>query len=325
MVSLPRHLWYSKMKTPHNFWHGRWGLSIYGVVAYVDNYTHQAGCITFACYGSIGEVFFHEKPIWASDNVNVLIFKDHQPNKYTWIFITSLLDQEKYRFSYGLTAKMDRLKNLRIKLPILEDGYPDWNWIENYVKNTLIPQLPQTAQELFSDDFVPRAVSTKKLTLDTKSWKTFLAKEVFKITLGRPIHKSDLETELWVIGNPYITRTTERNGTEWYIDEEMEEYINTWNAITIWAEWFMAFYQEKDFYNGNKISILRNSELNKYNSVFLATILDKEVGDRFSYWRGAVKWKLENMKIKLPVTSTWSPDWQWMEDYIKGLPYSSSL
>jgi hypothetical protein len=92
-----------------------------------------------------------------------------------------LLDQEKYRFSYGLTAKMDRLKNLRINLPILEDGYPDWNWIENYVKNTLIPQLPQVAQELFSDDFVPRVISPKKLTLDTKSWKWFRYEEIFEI------------------------------------------------------------------------------------------------------------------------------------------------
>ncbi len=80
---------------------------------------------------------------------------------------------------------MDRLKNLKIKLPILLDGSPDWEWIESYVKNTLIPQLPHTAQELFYNDFFPKAISPKKLTLDTKSWKWFQIDILFDIVTSK--------------------------------------------------------------------------------------------------------------------------------------------
>lgn len=105
------------------------------VVAYVDDYTNNAGSITYACYGSIGEVFYHEKSIWASDNVNILKIKNYTTNKYIWLFLTSLLDKEKYRFSYGLTAKMERLKNMKIKLPITSAWTPDWQWMEKYIKS----------------------------------------------------------------------------------------------------------------------------------------------------------------------------------------------
>lgn len=31
------------------------------------------------------------------------------------------------------------------------------------------------------------------------------------------------------------------------------------------------------------------------------------------------------MRLKLPVTSTGAPDWQFMEDYIKALPYRDRI
>ena len=41
-----------------------------------------------------------------------------------------------------------------------------------------------------------------------------------------------------------------------------------------------------------------------------------------------LKWTLDNMndtKIKLPATPDGKPDWQWMESYIKSLPYGDRL
>jgi hypothetical protein len=46
---------------------------------------------------------------------------------------------------------------------------------------------------------------------------------------------------------------------------------------------------------------------------------------RYSYGR---KWGIGRMKkttIKLPTDNKVEPDWQFMEDYIKSLPYSSNL
>lgn len=54
-------------------------------------------------------------------------------NKYTGLFITCLMRQERYRYSYGRAYKLDLIRNTKLKLPVTTDGKPDWHWIESYV------------------------------------------------------------------------------------------------------------------------------------------------------------------------------------------------
>ncbi len=58
--------------------------------------------------------------------------------------------------------------------------------------------------------------------------------------------------------------------------------------------------------------------------MFLNTVIEFEKY-RFSYTRKLRKMKILNSKIKLPTTKDGSADWQFMEDYIKHLPYSKNL
>lgn len=58
--------------------------------------------------------------------------------------------------------------------------------------------------------------------------------------------------------------------------------------------------------------------------MFLVTIINKEQY-RYNYGRKCSQTKLKSSLIKLPVDTEGNPDWQWMEDYIKGLPYSRCL
>lgn len=64
--------------------------------------------------------------------------------------------------------------------------------------------------------------------------------------------------------------------------------------------------------------------MSMYSALFLCAVIRMEKY-RFNYGR---KWGLERMKssvIKLPVDSNGSPDWTFMETYIKALPFSSSI
>ena len=56
-------------------------------------------------------------------------------NKYTGLFITCLLRQERYRYSYGRAYKLDSIRNTELRLPVTSDGVPDWQWMENYIKS----------------------------------------------------------------------------------------------------------------------------------------------------------------------------------------------
>ena len=86
-----------------------------------------------------------------------------------------------------------------------------------------------------------------------------------------------------------------------------------------------AFYQSQPFCSTEDVHVFTPKfKLNPYIALFLTTLIRQEKY-RFGYGR---KWGIDRMKksiIKLPVTATGEPDWAFMEQYIKSLPYSSQI
>ena len=173
-------------------------------------------------------------------------------------------------------------------------------------------------------DLSKEPVLRKQLNLDFQKWQVFTLDKIFEdISLGRPVHKDQINIENK--GSiAYVTRTTENNGVEMFLNNTDEYPQNKSSCITIGAEGFEAFYQINNFVTGNKINIFRDKNLNIYNALFIKPILDLEVSKKFNYGRGATKERLAVLEIKLPARNN-QPDWQAMESYIKSLPYSRSL
>jgi len=82
-------------------------------------------------------------------------------------------------------------------------------------------------------------------------------------------------------------------------------------------------YMDRDFIGSTSLMVGRNSHLNKYIGLFLVTILDLE-RPKYSYGRSN-RPRLASTMVKLPTTELGQPDWEYMEQYIKGLPYSDRL
>lgn len=92
-------------------------------------------------------------------------------------------------------------------------------------------------------------------------------------------------------------------------------------------------YQDDDFIGmyGKTICAYHN-KLNVYNGIFIETILDTE-RPKYSFGRSWTGSRLYQTQIKLPAKEskdekgniTYDPDWQYMEDYIKSLPYADLL
>ena len=59
------------------------------------------------------------------------------------------------------------------------------------------------------------------------------------------------------------------------------------------------------------------------NNLFLVTIL-RQLSTKYGFGRQVRLKRLEKEMIKLPVKNK-KPDWDFMENYIKSLPYSSSI
>ena len=87
----------------------------------------------------------------------------------------------------------------------------------------------------------------------------------------------------------------------------------------------VTFFQPDPFCATSDVTVLRaKSDLNPFLGMFLITIMNLD-NYRWNYGRQIRLNDSQKLKIKLPVTTAGEPDWRFMEDYIKSLPYSSNL
>jgi hypothetical protein len=82
-------------------------------------------------------------------------------------------------------------------------------------------------------------------------------------------------------------------------------------------------YMNEDFIGSTTLTIGRNKHINKYTGMFLVSVLDLE-RPKYSFGR-KYRTKLPDTVIKLPATPDGSPDWDYMEQYIKSLAYSDRI
>lgn len=266
---------------------------------------HLGNCITVNYNGSVGEAFYQAKPFWATDDINILDLKDYELNENIGLFLCTVIKKNKFKFSYGRKWTLDKMKETFILLPSKNDK-PDYAYMDKFIK------------ELNIDHIKTKNKATKN-SINTLNWNWIKLSDYFEINRSENINYNDLNDS----GNmPYITRTKLNNGVEKNVDAS--EYTpNPGNAIIIGGESAKAFYQPKAFVTGNNITILKSDKLNKYNALFISTILNKEIF-KYSYGRAFNTKNIRNTLIKLPIKDG-EPDWAYMESFIKSLPYADKI
>ncbi|WP_428236993.1 restriction endonuclease subunit S [Gracilimonas sp.] len=95
---------------------------------------HEGNTITVNYNGSVAESFYQPNPFWATDDVNVL-YPRFDLNPYIGLFFTTIIKLEKYRFNYGRKWHMERMNISEIKIPVNNDGNPDYEFMENFMKS----------------------------------------------------------------------------------------------------------------------------------------------------------------------------------------------
>ena len=269
--------------------------------------------------------FYQDEQFITGDHM-VVVRADGWLNKYTAIYIVALLTNEQYKYSYGRAFLMDRIKETVVKLPALDNGNPDWQFMEDYIKSLHYKPLTTKNRPGMAPD------------LDLHSWKRFYLGKIFDIRKGKRLTAEDQEDG----DNIYIGAIDSHNGVANYIAQAP---IHAGNTISLSYNGSVgeAFYQPEPYWATDDVNALysKYDGFNVYIGLFLAATIRQEKY-RFSYGR---KWTLDNMKatdICLPIqygsdgspvideTHKYSdagfiPDWQFMEDYIKALPYGDRI
>ena len=184
-----------------------------------------------------------------------------------------------------------------------------------------------TLLEILSDsiDKNPITKNTPIAFDDIPTTKEFEFNKVFKFNRGRRLTKLDQkEGDI-----AYISSTKINNGIDNYISppEYMTVYNNSLTINNSGSVGYM-FYHNYDFVCSDHctvISILDNNvDLNLFLAIYLKPIIES-LRPKYNFAREISDARLNKEKISLPTNEKGEPDWQFMEDYIKTLPYSASL
>ena len=290
------------------------------MVKRVDELVTRGNCLVFIGdgQGSVGYSIY--QPVDFIGSTTLIAGYNEHINPYTASFLISVLDKERFRYSFGRKYKKEVISNSYIQLPAIKntnDEYePDWRFIEDFVKDQIIPQLPKKAQRVWLQKYDITPQQDMKMRLNTDEWKWFLLKDLFQLKRGKRLTEYDREK-----GDiPFVTAGVGNNGVSEYISNEVELYKN---AITI-DMFGCAFYRNYTFACDDNILVLTNDNLNYSSGLFIASIIDRDKY-KFAYGRQYRQKSFNKHVIKLPVTPEGTPDWQFMEDYIKSLPYSRNL
>lgn len=156
---------------------------------------------------------------------------------------------------------------------------------------------------------------------DVSSWEPFVLSKLFDIRKGQRLTKANM-----LPGSlPYVGASDTGNGVTARIGQTP---IHEGGTISVSYNGSVAeaFYQPEPYWATDDVNVLysKGFKLTPETALFICTLIRLEKY-RFNYGR---KWHLERMRdsiIKLPVTAAGMPDWVFMEQYIKTLPYSSQL
>ncbi len=188
--------------------------------------------------------------------------------------------------------------------------------IRNYINYLLF-------YDRISKDIVYSPIDSTPKTLDIEKWQWFQLDDprLFKIKGSKTTPVEDLE--LCGEGDyPYVTTQATNNGVKGYYDYYTDEggCLTIDSAVKGYCSWHEDEFSASDHVE----KLIPQFSCNNYIAMFLATIINQEQY-RYNYGLKCNQTRIKKMKIKLPVDSSGNPDWQFMEDYIKSLPYSANL
>lgn len=292
-----------------------------GVSAYVerlyDVYPYEAGCITVALGGSIGSAFLQSQPFYTGQNVAVLSpidsYKENMTKEIKLFFCYLIKTECKYRYvAFGRELNTHLNKDFTIRLPLKENKEVDWIRLNEFSESLILTVSPITNNNI------------NITKLDLTSWKPYKIKDLFRLGKNKNLprglvtSKEDLPEGT---GYFYVGAKKKNNGIMYNCGYD-PSIMSKGNCIAFICNGQGSVgytnYIDVDFYTSKDVALGYNDNLNKYNALFLVTILDKE---RFKYSFGR-KWGRYLLETEIPLPSKeGEPDWEYMSDFVKKLPY----
>lgn len=267
--------------------------------------------------GSVGFAFYHPYRAIFSDDVKRIKWKSSlHNNRYTLLFLASMIGQQKCKYAYGYKFNSQRMKRQKILLPIQSNNTIDWGFMEAYMKQKerqiLKPTIERLCKRLIISD-IPGGGSL------CSNWKAFYFTEVFtEIQRGKRLKKADHEQ-----GNtPYASSTSLNNGIDGFVGNDgsvrkFDDCLTLANSGSVGC----AFYHQYTFVASDHVTKLKRTGLDKYAYLFMIPIINR-LSEKYSFNREINDERIKREKLLLPATDKGEIDFAFMSAFMKDVEHN---
>ena len=92
--------------------------------------------------GGAGLAYYQPSSMALDTHVTALVPKEEM-NRWTMLFISECLSVLHNFFGHGLSISNDRAKNIKIMLPVAENGRPAYDFMEQYGRRMMVKKYQQ--------------------------------------------------------------------------------------------------------------------------------------------------------------------------------------
>ena len=258
--------------------------------------------------------FFYQSVEYITGNKMYIIQNDNISKNVGIFLVQSFRNSIKdCGFGYGKGLTGTRFKERIVMLPMDSQGQPNWQFMEDYIKQ----EQKQQAQKII--DYYERKLvelAGDVVGLDKVKWKTFRFTEVFQdIQRGKRLTKANQTNG----PKPYISSTSENNGVDAFIGNEtgirkFEDVLTLANSGSVGS----TFYQQFEFVASDHVTALKSDNADKYAYLFLSTVV-KRLEEKYSFNREINDSRIKREKVILPADKEGNPNFQYMSDFVKKL------
>lgn len=289
-------------------------------------------CLTVARTGSAGFVAFQPFGCVVGDSAKILLLKNAQyRSKWIYLFLRTLLSANQYKYTYGRKVTEEKYLQEILLLPTKDEKTPDYQYMEEYLLSLKSKHLSTKAGK-------------RNVPLDTSDWKVFYLHRILNAEMGNGIDAVVTTSDAPKYN--YVSRDSNGNGVVGFVDEIEDETPFPAGSMSLaLGGSFLGscFIQQKPFYTAQNVAVLQEKvPLSNHVKLFIATLIRNECKIKYqAFGRELNSHFRKDFTIKLPIkhddngivydeTRTFSdkgyvPDWEWIDKYMKSLPYSDRI
>jgi len=295
-----------------------------GIFGYVD-YLDEAHKIKGDCLavGMMGMQFFYmKKDFYAGQFTKRAIPKSFILTQRLATYFIVLLNKNQDLFKNVLVRNFENeFNNFKIQLPT-KNNKIDFEFMENFIAQIEAQRMDKLKAYLEAsglDDCVLTEEEKEALErFDELEFGEFRVGELFNINSYKKRFDAN-KVNITENGNPYVVRTALNNGIRGYINED-EQFLNEGNTISFGQDTATMFYQEKPYFTGDKIKIVKSKDdrFNKKNAHFFISTMAKSFSS-FSWGGSSFSVKIIGNQIMQLPTKNNKPNYDIMETLISAV------